>query len=268
MHPTFEVFGITIYAYTIMSILGLAAGVTTWVFVDKRLKKYREDLFYCSLFAIIGGIIGAKINYILTVIPQIIADPKFLLTLVRGGLLFYGGVIGGALGGWIYTKKYKMPFWQFADSAAVGIPIGHAFGRIGCFLAGCCYGAPYEGPFAVTFPSCSQGAPAGIPRHPLQLYECGANIILFIILMIVAKRNKKPGRVLGLYLIGYSIIRILAEIIRDDARALFLGIPVASFISIGLIILGLLMVFGVINKGKPLSAYEVEEKAEEEAPAE
>ncbi len=260
MHPTIEIFGLTIYTYTIMSILGLAAGVLTWVYVDKRLKNLREDIFYCSLFAIIGGIIGAKINYILTVIPEIIADPKFILSLLRGGLLFYGGVIGGALGGWIYTRKYKMPFWKFADSAAVGIPIGHAFGRIGCFMAGCCYGAPYDGPLAVVFPSCSQGAPAGIPRHPLQLYEAGANVILFIILLLLVNKNKKPGRILGMYLIGYGIIRIGAELVRDDVRAMFLGVPVASLISIGLIILGGLLIAGIINKPK--------KQEEIEAPAE
>lgn len=108
----------------------------------------------CSgLFGIIGGISGAKLLYLIVDFPNLIASPETaLLRLASGGAIFYGGLIGGILGGYLYTHVYHLNAIEFFDIAVPCLALAQAFGRIGCFFNGCCYGIPYNGPGAVHYP--------------------------------------------------------------------------------------------------------------------
>lgn len=246
MHPIITIGGLHIYSYTVTGLVGIAAGVLLMVFADKRLKHYREDLFYCALYALIGGFLGAKILYIITILPRIWADPRVLLQAVGQGTVFYGGVIGGLLGMARYAHRFHMPFWRFADAAAVGIPVGHLWGRIGCFLAGCCYGKPTDSFLGVTYPTCSMAAPPGVPLHPVPLYEAGFNLILVIVLLLLLPQSKKPGRVGGLYLLSYGMARPVFDCFRADHDRLFFIISFAA--SALACAVGILLLTGFLQK--------------------
>lgn len=246
MHPVITIGKLHIYSYTVTGLVGVAAGVLMMVFADKRLKRCREDLFYCALYALIGGFLGAKILYIITVLPQVFSDPKVLLLSVGQGTVFYGGVIGGLLGMARYTCRFRMPFWRFADAAAVGIPIGHLWGRIGCLLAGCCYGSPTDSILGVTYPACSLAAPPGVPLHPVPLYEAGFNLLLMTVLLILLPRSHRPGRISGLYLLAYGIARPIFDCFRGDHDRLFFIISFA--VSALACVCGVLLLTGFLQK--------------------
>jgi phosphatidylglycerol:prolipoprotein diacylglycerol transferase len=246
MHPIIAIGRFYIYTYTVTGFLGVASGLAVMVFADKRLKGLRQDLFFCALYALIGGFLGAKILYIIALMPQIIRDPGILLRTLSGGTVFYGGVIGGILGVMRYTHRFRMPFWRFIDCAAAGIPLGQLWGRIGCFMAGCCYGKPTESFLGVTYPECSLAAPPGVPLHPVPLYEAGFNLILFLILLFLLPRNHKPGRIAGVYLIAYGTVRPVFDCFRGDHDRFFFIISFA--ISVLLCILGVSLLTGFMQK--------------------
>lgn len=246
MHPTIALGQLHIYTYTVMGVVGVVSGVLVMVFADRRLRRLRQDLFFCALYALIGGFLGAKLLYIAVILPAILHNPLVLLGALKGGTVFYGGVIGGILGIMRYCYRFRMPFWRFADNAALGIPVGHMWGRIGCLMAGCCYGKPTESFLGVVYPSCSLSAPPGIPLHPVPLYEAGFNLLLFTVLMILLPRVRKPGRVGGLYLISYGAARPVLDSFRGDHDSLFFAISLA--VSVILCALGALMVTGYLQK--------------------
>ena len=188
MLPSFEVFGLEIPMFGVMMMIGmLAAFILPWR--THRYIRFSEDtLFSAALWAIICGLIGAKLLYWIVEIDQVIADPSYLLHTLREGFVFYGALIGGVLGVLIYSAKKKLPFFAFIDLFAPSLTLAQAFGRIGCFCAGCCYGCQTDGWCAVTFPAGS-AAPAGIPLLPTQLMESAFLFLLTIVLVLMLKRS-------------------------------------------------------------------------------
>lgn len=256
MLPTIEIFGVPISMYGLMIVIGGFLGIYIAV---KRRKKYnieKDDVVFSSCYAAIGLIIGAKLLYIITILPTIIEHRKIIfssmsnfISLLSGGFVFYGGLIGAVLGYYIYCKQYKINIISLLDLIAPSIPLIHGFGRLGCFFAGCCYGIEYTGRFHVTFRE-SIAAPNLMPLFPVQLVESGVNFVLFILLMLYARKLRKPGNILGVYIICYSIIRFILEFFRGDAvRGLFFGISTSQWISLPLLILGIILcVKGVREK--------------------
>jgi phosphatidylglycerol:prolipoprotein diacylglycerol transferase len=165
-----------------------------------------------------------------------------------GGLAYYGGFIGASIAAWYLLKADKFPFWKAADMAGFAIPIGLAFGRMGCLLAGCCFGAPTDGSLALTFPA---GSPAwdaqlkaklinraqveSLPVHPAQIYEAGVAItIAAICLLWVHGRKKYDGQVFVTFVVLYAIGRFLLEFLRADDRGAWLGLSTSQLIGLGL----------------------------------
>lgn len=198
----------------------------------------------------IGGLAGGKILYIITILRKIVEDPSILKYTLSSGMVFYGGLIGGIVGGYLYTRQYKVDFFKMADSITLGLPVGHIFGRLGCFAAGCCYGKPYDGIFAVIYPKESLSAPAGIPLHPVQIYEAVYNVFVFIVLLILKRRSKEgKGLVLWTYLLLYGIGRFYMETLRYDAERGFLWIfSTSQWISIFSIITGITGMIFILSK--------------------
>jgi len=232
---------LTIYSYGTCIALGLILAI---VFAGKVAKKYAidPDLFFNGgLVAFISGIVGAKLLYIITDIKEIIADPSILLD-VGSGFVFYGGLIAGVAGFIIYiTKVKKMSFMDKADIAMPFVAMAQGFGRIGCFLAGCCYGkeAPEGAWYAVVFPNNNCCAPSGVELIPVQLISAILLFILFVILFFAIRKEKFAGLGLSVYLTLYSIGRFLIEFLRNDPRGSIGPFSTSQFIAMFTFIAGI-----------------------------
>ncbi|MDP3447754.1 MAG: prolipoprotein diacylglyceryl transferase, partial [Eubacteriales bacterium] len=165
MLPSFSAFGITFPMYGVMSAVGMLAAFVLLGIVRKHTRFSEDQALSAALWAILLGFFGAKVLYWIVEIDQIIADPASLIRTLREGFVFYGALIGGLGGIAIYALIKKLPFFSLTDYFIPALVIGHAFGRIGCHLAGCCYGMVCDLPISVVFPAGS-AAPAGIPLLP------------------------------------------------------------------------------------------------------
>jgi phosphatidylglycerol:prolipoprotein diacylglycerol transferase len=210
MHPElvrFSVFGIerAIYSYGVFVILGIALGLVVAVMRARGEALAPFDVLAAGLFAVAGGLCGGVLLYVAVHVPMFLADPSLWR---QPGLVFYGGLIGGAGGAALYCRVYSVPLWRFADAAAPGLALGHAFGRVGCLLAGCCYGrivAP-SFPFAVEL--------AGAWRHPVQLYEATGLLVIAAVTTLLPRRHK--GAIFAVYLGAYAVLRLTMERFRGD----------------------------------------------------
>lgn len=248
MKPFYTIFGVRLASYGSLIALGIIVASLVYWYRKKDYPGDKETIFYSIVYGMIGGFIGAKLLYLITdfnfVVDSFKNSPDTLTTLkniLAGGYVFYGGIIGALIAIYFYAKKYNMNYLDIVDSLAPEVPLAHAFGRIGCFMAGCCYGMPCDGKFCVIFPKESVGL-SGIKLFPVQLLSALGNIIIFIILFIYSKKDREKGKVTGLYIILYGIARFLVEFLRyDDVRGHFLLFSTSQWISILLVPFGILL---------------------------
>ena len=242
MVPLFTIFERTFSIYTIMVLCGVFA---TGIYCTRISKKYgydTNDTIIFLLFVSIGILLGGTILYGIVNLPKIIHVFKNLhlidswstfwavLRVIFGGSVFYGGLLGGLLVAAIYFRK-KPQNKYLADIAAVGIPLFHFFGRIGCFLGGCCYGIKSSFGFTMHHSPIVQAN--FISRFPVQLLEALFNIGLFLLLHFFLKKEKFKGMLIYIYLLCYSFARFFLEFLRgDEHRGILLGISTSQIISI------------------------------------
>lgn len=231
---------ITIYGYGLMIAIGVIMAYVTAEYRGKKIGVDSDVLFSFTGWSLLGGILGAKVLYILTDLKVIIANPKELLD-IGNGFVVYGGIIGGILAAWIFCRIKKLNHWQYFDLALPSVALAQGFGRIGCFLAGCCYGQETSGVLGITFHD-SMFAPNGVSLIPTQLFSSGLNFLHFFVLIWIAKRKKIDGVVAGLYLILYSAGRFMLECFRGDLeRGSVGGLSTSQFISIFIMIAGIVL---------------------------
>lgn len=259
MFPEITLFDkFTIPLYGPVFLIGF---IIAYLIALKLAPKYGvggEDLTFCTVYAGIGLLVGAKVMYFLSKLPNIIMkfdvymelfelDWMAALNYAFGGLVFYGGLIGAVLGGYRYCHHFKLPFVPYVDIYAPLIPMIHGFGRIGCFLGGCCYGIEYHGFGSVQFPY-NEFVPEldDVPRVPVQLLEAGMNFIFSGILFLLIKKKKfKPGQAMGVYLIYYTVARFLLEMLRGDKTRGEWGLfSTSQLISLLLLPLGIILIRG------------------------
>lgn len=230
--------GFKIHSYGLMIALGFLVGMMIIKKESRRLNLDVDRMMDIFFYALVAGLIGARILYVVHSVNDFWADPLVIFRVWEGGLVFQGGVIGAALVMIYLCRHYKIKFLAVADVFIVGLTVGHALGRIGCFFAGCCHGVQCDPGFlfAVTFPAVADSAaPPGIPLYPTQLFEAFGEIVLFFILWGFRKHKKFDGAVFFLYLILYSILRSSLELIRGDVIRGFVVEPYlsnAQFISL------------------------------------
>ena len=225
MYPTIFQYGdLAIRSYGLMVATGLLAGIWVASREAARVGENKDIIVDMAFYMVIAAIIGARLLYVLLEWDYFSVHPIEALKIWKGGLVFYGGLIGAIVAGTVYIKKKSMPFWKTADIFAIGIPLGHAFGRVGCFAAGCCYGLATKLPWAVKFTHPESLAPLHVYLHPTQLYSSLSNLSIFGLLFLMRKRKKFEGQLALTYLITYSIARGILETFRgDDRGALILG---------------------------------------------
>ena len=251
MLPSFPVFGITIPMYGVMSAVGMLAAFILLGFTRKHTRFSEDQALSAAIWAIVMGFVGAKVLYWIVEMDRIIADPSFLLHTLREGFVFYGALIGGLLGIAIYAATKKLPFFSLTDYFIPALVLGHAFGRIGCVFAGCCYGMECVSPISIVFPEGS-AAPAGVPLLPTQIME---SVFLFLLCAFLVWRltKKKPfGTVSGWYMVLYGAWRFGIEFFRSDERGAVGLLSTSQFISIFVLLGGvallLLVKFGALKK--------------------
>lgn len=235
----------TVYSYGLMIAIGVIAAIWLGEYEAKR-SGIMQDGFLTSLaiISVIGGFIGAKILYFITILPEILEDTSKLKSL-SNGFVVYGGLIGGIVTAYVYCRIKKVDFWAAFDMAAPLIALAQGFGRIGCFLAGCCYGQHTESFLGVVFAN-TDFAPVGEKLFPIQLVSSGLNFINFLLLFILwrvhCKEKEKNGMIGATYVITYSIGRFVLEFFRGDIERGSVGVlSTSQFISIFTVIAGGIM---------------------------
>ena len=257
MLPIINIFGYEIATYGICVFLGLLIGAFLAIMhFSKYNNVSKEDTLYCILYAVIGLGVGAKLLYIITNIPFLIQNYQrldFWTTaeqLLKGGFVFYVGLIGGVLGIFIYAKQFKISFKSLILTLVPVFPLIHSIGRLGCFLAGCCYGMEYHGFGHVVFHNTIY-APVNIPLFPSQIIESLCNFIIFILIICTYKKFKGTYKIIGLYAILYSIVRFTLEFFRGDLiRGFSFGLSTSQWFSIVLFVTGIVIFYKEHKKGK------------------
>lgn len=257
----FHIGPFTIYGYGLMIAIGVFAA---YFVAERRAKKsgLRDDLvFNLVIWCLIGGFLGAKVLYLITQFKNILAGETGIMELATG-FVVYGGIIGGTVGGYLFCKKSKLTFMKYFDLAMPSVALAQGFGRIGCFLAGCCYGKPTDSVIGITFHT-SEFAPNNIKLMPTQLISSGLDFLLFFGLILFAKRKKADGQVGSLYLMAYSVGRFILEYYRGDLVRGSVGeLSTSQFIAIFSFIFGAVL-FVLCGKKKQKEAVSVEEKKDE-----
>ncbi len=257
MLGSFELFGKEYSYYAVLALIGaLLAGAFSFIFAKKR-GLNEVKMVFLLLFSVIGVFIGGHLLYAVTNIDKLAYLPKvqnfmefiYLMAFVFGGQVFYGGLLGGILAGVIYAKVTKLDnFSGYADIAACAVPLFHVFGRIGCFLSGCCYGV--ESDFGFTFHNAVIESANGVNRFPVQLFEAGFNVCLFIFLLFMLGKDKFKNRLFMLYMFLYAIVRFILEYFRgDEYRGFLFGLSTSQIISVLIVItIGLYAIIYKIRK--------------------
>ncbi len=258
MFPIFELGPFTIGMYGVCCTIGIALAILL-AFRNSRFSRICfEDMIILAAVLLIGAFVGAKLLYLIVEGDSIAemfrthgVNMETLTGLLQGGFVFYGGFIGGFIAALLFAKTHKIKPMLILTIIAPSIPLAHAFGRVGCFMAGCCYGMPSE-KFGIAFTQ-SLGAPNGIKLFPVQLLEAALLLLLAIAMQLYFSKGKHRHCAVYIYLFVYPIIRIITERFRydDSERGIYFGLSTSTWISLGLILMGLIMLVIDWKKGFP-----------------
>ncbi len=211
---------LTIHTYGFMMAVGVAFGLWFIYAQAKRAGLDANRIMDAAFYTIIVSLIGAKLLLLATNFSYYLSFPKELFSLARSGGVFQGGLTFGTIFALWYFHRKRIPTWKTADLIAPALALGHGFGRIGCFSAGCCYGSECAAPWAVIFKNEYASQLTGVhlneAMHPVQLYEAALNFLNFAVLFLILKRKRFDGQVFAFYILNYSVIRFITEYFRGD----------------------------------------------------
>ena len=245
-------------------MLALAFLVGTWLGVKeaRRLNLDPDHVVTVVLATLIAGVLGARLLYVLEHVDEFRSSWGNVFAVWQGGLTLYGGVIAGTAAGLLTARRLKLPMWQTADALAPAVALGTMFGRVGCFLNGCCYGRPTRMPWGVVYPPDSfPGIEFGDqPIHPAQLYNALLGLALFVVLWRLRTRVKVPGTLFWSFVIAFAIGRAGLDAFRSyepSARIGVIGsVPIleSQLESLAMALFGVLMLFRLRRETPVLSA--------------
>ncbi|MCC7416429.1 MAG: prolipoprotein diacylglyceryl transferase [Acidobacteria bacterium] len=238
MHPILLELGpLTVYTYGLLLAAAYLLGLKLAMVRAGHRRLDEARVLDLGIYIIISALVGAKLLLVVTNYHAFFGDPRELLTLARSGGVFYGGLILAVVVAVWYIQRVGLPLWTTCDVFAPGIALGHVIGRFGCLFAGCCYGKPTSVPWAITFtdPAAAQnvGTPLGVPLHPTQLYEAGAELAILMVLLATEKKGRPfAGRTFWLYMFLYAVSRFVIEFYRGDVRGSIGIFSTSQFISV------------------------------------
>src|SRR6266511_435558 len=257
MYPRlFELGPITVYTYGVLLAAAYLLGLQLARVRARKRGLDQNRVLDLGIYIIISALIGAKLLLLITDFRTFTADPRELLTLARSGGVFYGGLILAVAVALWYIRRIGLPLWTTCDVFAPGIALGHVVGRFGCLFAGCCYGKPTTKPWGITFTdafaAANVGTPLGVPLHPTQLYEAGAEALILVLLLTTERRGRPfAGRTFWLYMLLYAISRFVIEFYRGDERGMIGMFSTSQFISIILVPLAIVMLVRLSRRIEP-----------------
>lgn len=256
---------LTIHMYGVMMALGFLSALFLCLRRSKKFELSEDHLWNLFFSSVVGGLLGAKVLYWIVELPAIIKDPSVLLDF-RNGFVVYGGIIGGVFAGWLYCRRKKLSFFDYFDLIMPAVSLAQGFGRIGCFCAGCCYGAETDSAFSVVFHH-SLYAPNGVKLIPTQLISSAADVTLCLLLCYYASKRPHRGRVGAAWMIFYSLGRFAIEFLRNDHRGSLGIFSTSQIISFGIAIGGVVMWFAVkklVAPKKFATSADIENKADQD----
>lgn len=248
MHPfLFEILGLKIYSYGVLVALAFVIGFALIGFRAKQAGDNPDDYLEAIIWFIISGIGGARLFYFIWY-PQVFLSNPLGALFSQGGLVWYGGVIGVLLATVLYTRLKKINLNHFGDIVAPAAALGLAIGRIGCLLAGCCYGAPCDVPWAIHYPHSHETQ--GLAVHPAPLYETALMLLVMAVLLKLDKHKPFEGYTTWWFFILAGLVRFGLEYIRGDRLVWItsLNLSASQVVSIGGILLGIGMLFALSFK--------------------
>jgi phosphatidylglycerol:prolipoprotein diacylglycerol transferase len=262
MYPIlFEVGNWPVYSYGVLLAAAYLIGLQLAVVRAKRAGVDPAKVMDLGIYLIIAALVGAKLMLIAVDWDYFRQQPRELLSLVRAGGVFYGGLIGAVAVGFFLVRRYKLNIWSTGDLMAPGIALGHVVGRFGCLLAGCCYGRPTDVSWAITFTNpianANVGTPLGVPLHPTQIYDAGAELLILAVLLLTERRGKPfAGRTFWLYIGLYAISRFIIEYYRGDIQrgTVFGDMSTSQFVSLLLVPAALVMLWFLSRRPQPTAA--------------
>lgn len=262
MYPIlFEIGNWPVYSYGVLLAAAYLIGLQLAVVRARRAGVDPAKVMDLGIYLIIAALVGAKLMLIAVDFNYFRQQPRELLSLVRAGGVFYGGLIGAVLVGIWLVRKYKLPVWSTADLMAPGIALGHVVGRFGCLLAGCCYGRPTDAAWGITFTNpvanANVGTPLNIPLHPTQLYDAGAELLILTILLVTERRGRPfAGRTFWLYMGLYAVSRFIVEFYRGDLQRgdVFGVFSTSQFVSLLLVPVAVTMLAILRRRGSAAAA--------------
>jgi phosphatidylglycerol---prolipoprotein diacylglyceryl transferase len=260
-------FGLPLYAYGTMLCLSVAIGRLMAVRAARRAGLNPHLMDRACVWALLGALVGTRLLYVVTNLDQF-ANPLDLFLLWKGGLVAYGGFLGGFVATLLFCRIHGVDLWRWVDCVAPSLCVGLMLTRIGCFLAGCDYGQPWDGPWAVHFPAGSPafleqslqgllpaGATASLAVHPTQLYESLVGLILLALVMAVGRRRTFPGETFLVLVPAYAVLRYLIELFRADLYRGALGPFSTSQVIAVITFLSALALLWVMRRGRTRFLY-------------
>jgi phosphatidylglycerol:prolipoprotein diacylglycerol transferase len=243
----FQIGRFNIYAYGFFIVMGFVIAVVLAVLKIRKSNmkiSFEEgiDLFF---YTVLSAVIGSRILFVLVNFDIYRKNPLQIFKLWEGGLVFYGGLILAAAVAFSYMRWRRLPIWKLADLISPLIALGLSFGRLGCFLAGCCYGKETSLPWGVIFRNPDSLARLNVSLHPTQLYDAANGLAIFFFLSWVEKRKTFDGQIFWLFVFLYSITRFFIEILRGDPRGFLFGDLLSTSQAVGILlaIFSLFMLF-------------------------
>ncbi len=236
MYPVlFRIGDFPINTYGVFLALAFLCAILVTVKLAERDGLPKQKIYDLSLWMLLASLVGSKILMLFTE-PEYRQNLWQLLSLdfLRSGGVFYGGLLGAVIAGYLLMRHYKLPWWRTADACAPGIALGNFFGRQGCFAAGCCWGEPTTLPWGVKFSELGHqitGVPIDTHLHPTQLYESFSMLIVFFFQLWLHKHRKFTGQVILFYALLYSVVRFSIEFVRGDPRGDILGLTTMTGLS-------------------------------------
>src|SRR4030081_2620077 len=257
MYPRlFELGPITLYTYGVLLAAAYLVGLKLAMVRAKARGLDANRVLDLGIYIIISALVGAKLLLLVTDFRTFKADPHELLTLARSGGVFYGGLILAVVVALWYIRRVGLPLWTTCDVFAPGIALGHVVGRFGCFFAGCCFGKPTSAAWGITFTdpfaAANVGTPLGVPLHPTQLYEAGAELLILSVLLVSERKGRLfAGRTFWLYMLLYAVSRFIIEFYRGDERGVVGIFSTSQFISIVLAPIAIIMLVYLSRAATP-----------------
>jgi phosphatidylglycerol:prolipoprotein diacylglycerol transferase len=264
MHPIlFEIRGFPVYTYGLLLAAAYLLGLQFALVRARSRGLDPNKVMDLGIWIIVSALVGAKLMLVVVERDKFGWSVAELTNLFGSAGVFYGGLIAAVAVAFWYLWRHKMPIWTVTDVFAPGIALGHAIGRMGCLFAGCCFGKPTTMPWGITFtnPFAAQnvGTTLGVPLHPTQLYEAGAELLILGLLLFTEKKGRPyPGRTFWTYMLLYGVSRFIIEIYRGDVRGtidvLWGPLSTSQFVSVIIVPVSIVMLALLARRSGPVPA--------------